>query len=190
LTTSDSETLDRTHDVREHPFLDLLTLDLEEQASFTIESEQWFSLDNVDLQPVFNDLLGIVASPIPFGSGKQSSHEFFRRDIEMNHCLEFDPFEFFRKLVCSFGLPQIPREPIEHVSASASCFDNRQSQYFVDQLIGHKVAALEIGGRCFPDFSTRRDFPAQEIATRQVRDSVVFGQPLGLSSLASTRWGD
>jgi hypothetical protein len=108
----------------------------------------------------------------------------------MNHGLEFDPYYLSGRLVGRFGLPQVPRETIKHVSAPATRFDNWHSQHFEYQLIGYKVAAPYILGGFAPDFSIRRNFLAQEFSAGQMCDSVVFCQLAGLGSFASSRRGD
>jgi hypothetical protein len=108
----------------------------------------------------------------------------------MNYGLEFDPYDFSGRLVGRFGLSQVPRETIKHVSAPMTRFDNWRSQHFEYQVIGYKVAAPYIIGSFAPDFSVRRYFSAQEFSAGQMCDSIVFCQLGGLGSFASSGRGD
>jgi hypothetical protein len=57
VVASEAVTLKRSHDVREHLLLVLLTIDVEDQTTPAIEVEKRFGLSGVDLETMCDDLL-------------------------------------------------------------------------------------------------------------------------------------
>jgi hypothetical protein len=160
LVLCDPMAFERTQDVRVDLLLLLFAIDLNDQPASTIERKKWFGFDEVDLEPVRHNFLGVIVSSIAFGPVEQASHELDTCHIQVHHCLELDAFQLIRSLVCGFGLLEVPRESIEHVSAVTTRFDDWLGQDLEYQLIGYEVAASEILGGRPPNFSPGLDLLA------------------------------
>jgi hypothetical protein len=81
-------------------------------------------------------------------------------------------------------LAQIPGKAIKHIATVTTGLDNGLNQHCENQLIGYKIAALQVVGCCLPDLSACLHFLAQEVSTGQVDDAKVIGQLCGLRSFA------
>ena len=108
----------------------------------------------------------------------------------MNHRLQHDLLlESLREGVCLLGLMQRPGEAVQDVATVAGRFEDTCRHHVEHQLVGNKIASLQIVGGNLPNPRSLGHLGTQQGAARQVCDAIVHGQLVGLCPFAGPRIG-
>ena len=108
----------------------------------------------------------------------------------MHDGLQLDGRILFCDSIRGLGLVEVSWETIEHVAAIRCRLDQRLSKYLKYQIVRYQVAPTNILDCLSSYFGICRNFPAQQLSARKVRDPIVLGKLGRLRSLARTGRGN